>query len=275
MNYLVKPFDNIKIRQAFALALNKDLIAHNIYNDTVIASNHIIPKGMPGYTSSLTGPAGVKGTAGDTNVAKQLFQKGLQEEGLTLATFPPITFTVATGGQADARNENAAEQQMWQSTLGVSVTINDIDFNKLLSETQAAINNPRGLQMWEIGWIADYPDPQDWTTLQFGNGALYNTMNYGQNSSSDKDTQMATQQLLAQADVNSNNSERLQQYMKAEQQLVNDVAWLTVFQQEYALVRKPCVTGVIDNPFDVTPPDDWANIYISTATPCAGTSSYR
>ena len=28
MNYLVKPFDNIKIRQAFELAINKDLIAH-------------------------------------------------------------------------------------------------------------------------------------------------------------------------------------------------------------------------------------------------------
>jgi peptide/nickel transport system substrate-binding protein/oligopeptide transport system substrate-binding protein len=129
--------------------------------------------------------------------------------------------------------------------------------------------------MWEIGWIADYPDPQDWTTLQFGNGALYNNMNYGQNNTSDKDQQVATQQLLAQADVNQNNTERMQQYMKAEQQLVNDVAWLTIYQQTYPLARKPCIAGVVDNPFDLVPPDDWANIYISTATPCADTSSYK
>jgi peptide/nickel transport system substrate-binding protein/oligopeptide transport system substrate-binding protein len=63
--------------------------------------------------------------------------------------------------------------------------------------------------------------------------------------------------------------------MKAEQQLVNDVAWLPVFQQEYELVRKLCVVGVVNNSFDLTPPDDWANIYISTATPCADTSSYK
>jgi peptide/nickel transport system substrate-binding protein/oligopeptide transport system substrate-binding protein len=275
MNYLVKPFDNIHIRQAFALALNKDLIAHNIYKDTVIASNHIIPQGMPGYNPNLTGPAGVKGTSGDANLAKQLFQQGLQEEGLTLATFPKITFTVSTGGIADARNENAAEQQMWQSTLGVSVKIDDIDFNKLLVDTQNAVNNPKGLQMWEIGWIADYPDPQDWTSIQFGNGAYNNDWNYGQNNSADKDMQVATQQLLAQADVNPNSTERMQQYMKAEQQLVNDVAWLTVYQQEYSLTRKPCVAGVVDNAFDLTPPDDWADIYISTATPCADTSSYK
>jgi peptide/nickel transport system substrate-binding protein/oligopeptide transport system substrate-binding protein len=137
---------------------------------------------------------------------------------------------------------------------------------------QAATNNPKGLQVWEIGWIADYPDPQNWTSIQFASGAVYNTMNYGQNNSADKDMQVATQQLLAQADVNPNTTERLQQYMKAEQQLVNDVAWLPVFQQETALVRKPCVTGVIDNAFDLVPPDDWATIYISTATPCADTS---
>src|SRR6266487_2975274 len=35
MNYLVKPFDNIHIRQAFALAVNKDLIAHSVYKDSV------------------------------------------------------------------------------------------------------------------------------------------------------------------------------------------------------------------------------------------------
>lgn len=275
MNYLVKPFDNIKIRQAFALALNKDLIAHNVYKDTVMASNHIVPQGMPGYNPNLTGPAGVKGTAGDANLAKQLFQQGLQEEGLTLATLPPITFTISSVGSADIRNEVAAEQQMWQSVLGVSVKINDIDFNKLLVDTQAATNNPKGLQFWEIGWIADYPDPQDWTSIQFGNDAVYNNMNYGQNNSTDKDVQVATQQLLAQADINPNNTERMQQYMKAEQQLVNDVAWLPIYQQEYALVRKPCVTGVVDNAFDLVPPDDWANIYISTATPCADTSSYK
>jgi oligopeptide transport system substrate-binding protein len=275
MNFLVKPFDNIKIRQAFALALNKNLITHNIYKDTVIATNHIIPEGMPGYNPNLIGAAGVKGTAGDPTLAKQLFQQGLQEEGLTLATLPPITFTISSGGIADVRNEAAAEQQMWQSVLGVNVKINDIDFNKLLDDMQAATNNSKGLQLWEIGWIADYPDPQNWTSIQFASGAVYNTVNYGQNNSADKDTQVATQQLLAQADVNPNTTERLQQYMKAEQQLVNDVVWLPVFQQETTLVRKPCVTGVIDNAFDLVPPDDWATIYISTATPCADTSSYK
>src|SRR5579875_3675024 len=128
MNYLEKPFDNIKVRQAFALALDKDEIMSSIWKGTRVATNHIVPAGMPGYNANLTGPAGVKSTAGDRALAKQLFQQGLQEEGLTVQKLPPITFTVASVGTVELRNQFAAEQQMWQNVLGVTVKIEDIDF---------------------------------------------------------------------------------------------------------------------------------------------------
>jgi oligopeptide transport system substrate-binding protein len=274
MNYLVKPFDNISIRQAFALALNKEVIAHAVYKDTVMPTNHIVPQGMPGYNPNLTGPGGVKSPAGDQTKAKALFQTGLQEEGLTPATLPPITLTYPSGS-ADIRKEVAAAQQMWQSTLGVSVKLSEVSFNNLLTAIPAASNNPKGLQFWWIGWIADYPDAQDWTTLQFDKGVPNNNANYGQNKTSDAAQQQATQQLLEQADVNPDQNARLQQYMTAEQQLVNDVAWLPSYQGVGQVLRKPCLVGVVDNPSGLTPPDDWGAVYISTDTPCADTSSVQ
>src|SRR6266581_657187 len=104
MNYLVKPFDNIKIRQAFALAINKDLIVQTVWKNSLIPTNHIVPKGQPGYTPNLTGPDGVASTAGDPTKAKALFQAGLQEEGLTLSTLPPIRLTYSSGNK-DIDNE--------------------------------------------------------------------------------------------------------------------------------------------------------------------------
>ncbi len=275
MNYLVKPFDNIKIRQAFDLAANKDVIAHAVWKDSVIASNHIVPKGMPGYTPNLTGPDGVASLAGDPAKAKMLFQQGLQEEGWSsVSQVPPITLTYNSGNK-NADNEVAALQQMWQSTLGISVKVDPIDFNRLLTEITAATNNPKGLQFWSIGWIADYPDPQDWTTLQFDKGAPNNNSNYGQNNSSDAAQQQAVQQQLVAADGMPPGPARLQQYNNAEQQLVNDVAWLPMEQVTQTLLQKPCVGGVVYNSSGVTPPNDWGAIYISTATPCANTSSYQ
>ncbi len=275
MNYLVKPFDNIKIRQAFALALNKDEIVHSIYKDTEIATNHIVPSGMPGYNPNLTGPLGTKGTSGNPQLAKQLLQQGLQEEGFTLATLPSITLTVSSNGSADARNEFAVAQQTWQDVLGVAVHIEDVDISKLVTERNDAVNNPNGLQMWALYWGADYPDPQDWLTLIFGKGSSKNGLNYGQNKTSAAAEQQTNQQLMEQADSNLDPTSRLQQYNQAEQNLVNDVAWIPRFQVTNILVRKPCVVGITDNAQTFIPQDDWGSIYVSTATPCADVSAYQ
>jgi oligopeptide transport system substrate-binding protein len=264
MNYLVKPFDNIHIRQAFALAINKDLIAHSVYKDTFIATNHIVPKGMPGYNPNLTAPDGVTGTSGDTTKAKALLQQGLQEEGWSsVSQMPAVKFTYSSG-DPNLNNEVSAVQQMWQTTLGVSVKANPEDFNKLLTDSEAALNNPNGLQFWAIGWIADYPDPQDWTTLQFDKGAQYNQINYGQNHSADAAQQQQTQQMLEAADVNPDQTSRLQAYNQAEQQLVNDVAWLPMEQVAIPQVLKAYVRGMVFNPQLLIPPNDWGNIYIAT-----------
>jgi oligopeptide transport system substrate-binding protein len=111
MNYLVKPFDNIKIRQALALALDKNAIAQSVFKGAVIPTNHIVPQGMPGYNPDLTGPDGVKGTSGNPTLAKQLFQQGLQEEGMTLSTLPPITL-VMPAAQYRSSERRRREQAM-------------------------------------------------------------------------------------------------------------------------------------------------------------------
>jgi oligopeptide transport system substrate-binding protein len=264
MNYLVKPFDNVHIRQAFALAINKDLIVHSVWKDTLIATNHIVPKGMPGYYPNLTGPDGVTGTSGDTTKAKALLQQGLQEEGWSSVSQMPSIKLTYPSGITDADNEVAAIQQMWQTTLGISVKANPEDFNKLLTDSEAALNNPNGLQFWGIAWIADYPDPQDWTTLQFGQGSQYNQINYGQNHSANAAQQQQTQQALAAADVNPDQTSRMQAYNQAEQQLVNDVAWLPMEQVAVSQVLKAYVRGMVFNPQLLIPPDDWGNIFIAT-----------
>ena len=275
MNYLVKPFDNLKIRQAFALALNKDQIVHSVYKDTVIATNHMVPSGMPGYNPNLTGPLGTKGTNGNTQMAKQLLQQGMQEAGYTLATFPAITLTTSSQGSADARNEFAVAQQEWQDALGITVHIEDVDISKLVTERNNSVNNPNGLQMWALYWAADYPDPEDWLTLIFGKDSSKNGLNYGQNKTSFATEQQTNQQLMEQADSNLDQTSRLQQYNVAEQNLVNDVAWIPRFQVANIFVRKPCVVGITDNAQNFIPQDDWGSIYVSTATPCADITAYK
>src|SRR5260370_20418549 len=105
--------------------------------------NHIVPQGMPGYNPELVGPAGIASTKGDAAKAKELFQQGLQEEGYSsAAALPPITLTYASAGIQAARDEVAAEQQMWQSALGVTVKTSDIDINTIFADENQGANNP-------------------------------------------------------------------------------------------------------------------------------------
>jgi len=265
MNYLVKPFDNIHIRQAFALAVNRDDITHNIWLDSRLPTYHIIPSGMLGYNPNLTGPVGVTDTRGNPYLAKQLLEQGLHEEGWSsIAQFPVIKLTYSNPlNDSGVLNEVTTVVQMWQTVFGIKVQLDLVSFDTFLNEENATINNSHGLHLWWEGWIADYPDPQDWTTLQFGYNSPFNTVNYGQNTSTDFRKQLQVQQQLEAADVNQDQATRLQAYNNAEQQLVNDVAWLPIDQRTEIFMLKPYVQGLVFNAMDLVPPDDWANVYIA------------
>jgi oligopeptide transport system substrate-binding protein len=263
MNYLAKPFDNIKIRQAFALAINKDQIVESALRNSMEATNHLIPRGMPGYYADLLGPQGVKSTQGDTAKAKQLFDEGMKEAGYAnIAALPPLKLTFYPRNQ-DFRDAVTLVVQMWQNTLGVDVKVEVVSRAKQLELQTATKNNPKGLQIWQAGWNADYPDPQDWTSTFFSKGADYNQMNYGQNESSTASEQQAVQETLAKADVTKDEAERLKLYYEAEQKIVEHVGWIPIWQENIHSLTKPNVKNYVINAQDLVPPDDWSKIYIA------------
>ena len=95
-------------------------------------------------------------------------------------------------------------------------------------------------------------------------------MSFGQNHGPDAAAQQMVQQQMEAADkLTGDPKAREMAYWNIEQQLVNYVAWFPMEQQEINILQKPCVQGVVQNAFGLTPPDDWGNIFISTDTPCA------
>jgi oligopeptide transport system substrate-binding protein len=259
MNYLTKPFDNTHIRQAFALAINKVAIAQNVWKGTVSPTNHIVPQGMPGYNPALTGPDGTQNLSGNPQKARELLAQGLQEEHLT--QMPAVKLTYATG-LSSLDQEATALIQMWQQVLHVTITPDPVDYNTLLDQVTAATNNASGLQMWGLAWVAEYPDPQNWLSQQFGAGVPDNNMNYGQNVGPDAARQQLLQKELVSADSTMDPTARLQAYQRAEQQLVNDVAWLPLEQVSEVFLRNPHILGFKDNGMNLIPPDDWGHIYV-------------
>jgi peptide/nickel transport system substrate-binding protein/oligopeptide transport system substrate-binding protein len=268
MNYKQKPFDNIHIRQAFELAINKQKITDKVWKGLFTATNHIIPEGMPGYNPELKGLDGTTNLTGNPKKAQDLLQQGLKEEGWnSISQMPPVTLTYASAGIQAGKDEVTELLQEWKDVLNITVSANDIDVGILFDDEGKGANNPLSFYSGPA-WGADYPDPEDWTTLLFDKGAAQNGMNYGQNNSTDAAQQQALQTRMEQADVLQNQNQRIKEYNDIEQQLVNDVAWIPMEQQLASGLRKPCVQGFRHTAMSLMPPNDWTNVYISNDRPC-------
>ncbi|MBV9615446.1 MAG: peptide ABC transporter substrate-binding protein, partial [Ktedonobacteraceae bacterium] len=262
MNYLVKPLDNIKIRQALDLAINKDLIIARVIGSVVTPSNHIVPNGIPGYNENLTGPDGVAGTAGDQAKAKALFQQGMQEEGYSsVSQLPSLTLNYNVSYQAGANTINAIVAE-WKQVLGITVKTVGEQSDQFVQDEDTNFGSKK-LQMWYGNWGADYPDAADWLTLFFGKDASHNGFNYGQNTSSAATEQQAVQAEMAQADEEQDAAKRIQLYQDAEQKIVNDVGWITTYQSSYAYSVNPKLQNFKLNSLGSIATSDWANIYFA------------
>ncbi|GCE23519.1 peptide ABC transporter substrate-binding protein [Dictyobacter kobayashii] len=261
MNYLTKPFDNLKIRQAFSLSLNRDLLARTLLRGLVIPSNRFIPEGMYGANPGpVNGPDGTPTTAGNPNLARKLLAEGLKEEGYKSAdAIPAITFTEANAS-GSLKRANALIDQ-WKTVLGVNIKVNAVDpqtYSKLLHDN----TGKTGLQMWDYAWQADFPDPHDWLNIFFGKGELQNNMNYGQNNSALAKDQQALQDELQKADYILDKDARARTYNVLEQKLSTEAAWISMYQTAADIMLSPRVHGYADNSLGIIDPEDWGNIYI-------------
>jgi len=253
MNWKIAPFNDVRVRQAFEIALDKTSLATTVLHGAVQATNHIVPDGMPGYNPNLQGPDGTQNLSGNTQLANQLATAYATDTKCGTATdfskCPAVTFTIPSGS-VDQQNEAAAEQQMWAKAFpGWKITLSSIDFDTLLTNL-----NAKTVQFWAIAWIEDYPDPQDWLTTNLSCASAYN-------SGSACDQQADT--LMHAADKNPDLKARLVQYQQAEQILVKEVGWLPLDQATTWWEIRPWVVNFNVAAGGLTPVQTWQQIYIA------------
>lgn len=258
LNYAMKPFDNLKIRQAFDVALNRDLIANDLLRGVVSPTHRYIPVGMYGASpNEVKGPDDTTSTHGNSATARALLQQGLREEGYVgINQLSPIT--LSTTNTFDSLKLINALADQWKTILGITVHINAIDPNQYSQEVGTG-----KLQAWAYTWQADYPDPHDWLVVFFGKGQDYNTMHYGQNDSPMAPSQQGLQDEMQQADTIRDATRRATMYNEIEQKLASTSAWIPLYQGSSSYLQNPHVHGMVDDPLGIIAPDDWQSIYMT------------
>jgi oligopeptide transport system substrate-binding protein len=89
-----------------------------------------------------------------------------------------------------------------------------------------------------MGWVADYPHPQDFLDLLFRTGADNNFAEY---------SNPAVDEILDAAAVEPDINKSLAMYRQVEQMLVDDAAMLPLYFGESYVLIKPYVNGYVIN----------------------------
>jgi peptide/nickel transport system substrate-binding protein/oligopeptide transport system substrate-binding protein len=139
-----------------------------------------------------------------------------------------------------------AMQQQWQAAFpGLQITIATIDRAVQIKSTT--------LQLTNASWGADYPDPQDFTSLLVNKGASYNK---GFADVPEADA------LTAKGDVSNDQTGRLAFYQQAEQLYVNQGAWMTYSQPLNTYTVRNTVANFSYNASATTSSAMWQQAYI-------------
>jgi len=229
------PFDDVNIRQAFCLAVDKAHIAKAILRDMVSVAEGILPPGMPGYNEAL------QGLDYDVDRAKELV--ATSEYG-DVSNLPPITITVTGYGNSIPAYLGAVIQD-WQQNLGVDVSVRELEPEEFLYNL-----NEEKDEMFALGWVADYPDPNDFLDILFRTGMENNMFEY---------SNPGLDALLDEAAVEPDNATRLTMYQEAEQIVVDDAPCLPLFHSANYIVVKPYVKGYQLGPLGIP---DLSKVYL-------------
>jgi oligopeptide transport system substrate-binding protein len=268
LNFKVPPFDNQQVRQAFDLSLNKQLLIDRVYNGEFIPTNHIVPEGNPGYAPQLTGPDGTQSITGNQPQALKLLAEAQATcKGVT-PPFPaaldycpyidnganssPIYLSAGVNTDATQKEVATIATQTWSQVLKLNVNIKAYDDLVGLEQVILAATGNTA-QAWLIGWVADYPDAQDWLSLQFYSTAP-NNLSYVNRPDLD--------QLMAQADSDQNPVRRVNEYNAIEQKIVDLCAWIPLDQEKTSWRLRPWVQGFGLNQVLLMEDADWPNVYI-------------
>ncbi|HMQ32035.1 MAG TPA: peptide ABC transporter substrate-binding protein, partial [Chloroflexaceae bacterium] len=231
-NNTLPPFNNVFVRQAFAQGADKGKLADQILGGTVAPATRLLPAGFPGTEQPIDG-LGFDPVAARAALGLAGFVSG--------GDLPPVALTYDQGDR-DLEQVARALQADWRETLGIEVRLEPVPLQVLIDRLNAMIDNPSdpatAMQMYLSVWGADYPDPQNFISLQLHSQSPYNNGHWS-NERFDE--------LVEQADQLSGTGrrERFELYREAEQIAVSEVGWLPLYNPAVTLAIRPTVRGLV------------------------------
>lgn len=233
------PFDDVRVREAFSLVIDRNYIVENVTQTGQVPATGFVCPGL----SDAEGVSGddFRTVGGDYySVAAEDYEANCEKARALLADagypngegFPAVEYLYNTNENHKAIGE--ALQNMWQTELGVTVSLNNQEWGVFL-ETRKEGN----YQIARNGWLPDYNDPMSyldmWLTDGGNNDAQYSNAEYDA--------------LIKSAMETADPVERMKLMHQAEDLIIGtDKALVPIYFYTQKYMLDPAVEGMFYNP---------------------------
>lgn len=227
LNSQVKPFNNVKVRQAFAMALDRETITSKISKGGEIPAEGVVPFGLHDEKGGEYRDRVGNLIQYNPEEAKKLLDEGLAEEGMDVSVFNDMALLYNTS--ETHKTIAQAAQEMWRTALGINIGLENVDFQVKLDREKAG-----DYQISRAGWIGDYADPMTmlelWYSTSSFNDAKYNNPEY------DK--------MIDEVKASNDQAFRMEKMAEAEKLVVGEMPVVPVYFYTQPYLVKPNIEGV-------------------------------
>ena len=220
LNESIEPLNDVRVRKAMQLALDRGALLAAVYGDNGYVENGIFPHGLYGYNPDLPE------IPYDPEAAAKLLKEAGYEDGFDL--------TVSVNS-ASTRWELAVLRlaaSMWEQ-IGIRAGIDVMDeseFMKLRKSGQMAC--------YTAQWMADFNDPDNFIYTFYGNesNTTFRSLCYPREDIMER---------IQKARTISDRSERIHEYNELERIIVQeDAAWIPLFSRQRYYVTSQRLEGI-------------------------------
>jgi oligopeptide transport system substrate-binding protein len=226
MNLATEPFNDKKVREAFAYAIDRETLCAVVRSGDCLPTVSFMPAGLPGAIET----------------DKYSFDPDAARQALAESSYASADKLPEIKLYYNSDYEERGEQSEWiageiRDILGITLSIEPMEGASLTALRKDPTTHPQLLYFGS--WYQDYPDPQNWLSAVWTCGSSLNTVGYC-NEEFDA--------LTKAGDTTIDTAARLGSYAQAGQLLVDDVPAAFLLNPSGIFIVNPEVSGYTPTP---------------------------
>lgn len=160
INNTVAPFDDVRVRQAVAYAIDRSRLVDNYYPNGSVVASQFMPPSIFGFTPE------VEAFPYDPDMARALLEEASADLGFELPISTTISYRDVVRSYLPTPGVVAVDLQAQLAEVGIDLEINEMESGAFLDASDAG-----ELSIHMLGWGADYPDATNFLDFHFGAGS--------------------------------------------------------------------------------------------------------